>query len=302
MKKSLDNFLLQLADERGLSENTIDAYRGDLSQYLEFVERSNCRQWCDVTNVMVMNYLYSLKDRGLAPATLARKAAAVRGLHRYLLRSGQTDNDPAYTLNHLTKASEKFPPAVLSLDQMEQLLSAPDQTSRTGKRDHAMLEVLYATGMRVSECIKLNREHVNLEMEFVRCCGSRNHERVLPLNGQSVQALREYIGDRDQDPAKEAPDRPLFLNRLNKRLSRQGVWKILKYYAVQAGIKDQFSPETIRQSLTAHLFANGAPIEFVDELMGRAPHASALRFPRSRRQPLKKIYMAYHPRAKKENE
>lgn len=298
MRKQLDDFLNLLIRERGLSENTIEAYRSDLSQYLAFLmNRASCKTWTDVTEVVVMNYLYHLKDQGCAPATLARKAAAMRGLHRYLMRSHQMVNDPAYALD-LPKIKQKPLPSMLTVNQVDQLLAAPDTRTRTGKRDRAMLEVLYATGMRVSECIRLDRDQVNLDLEFIRCVGKKGDERILPLDLKAIQALRSYITELDHEPALKKSEQPLFLNRLNKRLTRQGIWKILKQYAEEAEISIPISPETLRQSLTAHLLQNGASFEFIDELMGRTHHSASMRYPRPNRLPFKKLYTTYHPRVR----
>jgi integrase/recombinase XerD len=296
LKKQLDDFLSVLIQERGLSENTIEAYRGDLYQYLDFlIKNTDCTIWTDVTDLTVMKYLYYLKDQGNAASTLARKAAAVRGFHRHLLRSHQVNHDPSFSMD-LPKVEKKPLPSMLTVKQTEQLLAAPDTQTALGRRDKAMMEVLYATGMRVSECIHLNREDLSLELEFIRCVGKKGSERILPLNQPAIQALESYLSLSDE-PKESHLGQPLFMNRLDNRLTRQGIWKIIKHYAELADISIQMSPETLRHSLTAHLLQNGADLEFVDELMGRANNSAAMRYPRPNRLPLKEVYARFHPRA-----
>jgi len=298
LRKLVDHFLDLLNKERGLSSNTIEAYRGDLTQYTDYlISKKQCSVWQDVTEVIVLNYMYFLKDSGCAPSTIARKAAAIRGLHRYLLISKQTTADPAYSLE-LPKIQRNPLPPLLTTNQVKQLLDAPDLRTKIGKRDRALLEVLYATGMRVSECIRLDAAHVNLDLEFIRCLGKKGNERILPLDSLAISALRMYIESLIQDGEKIDLNQPLFMNRMNKRLTRQGIWKILKHYADQADISVSISPETLRKSLTAHLLQNGAPLEFIDELMGRQHTSATMQYPRPNRLPLKKVYAMYHPRVK----
>ncbi|MCL1631876.1 tyrosine-type recombinase/integrase [Sporolactobacillus sp. CPB3-1] len=298
MKKTIDNFLDAMQHERDLSKNTVEAYQSDLLQYVRYLrEIKQCTDWEDVTEVQLMNYLYQLKDSGCAPATLARKAAALRGFHRFLFRSHLTSSDPAYALS-VPKAAHSHFPALLTTEQIYLLLRAPSPHTRIGKRDRALLEVLYATGMRASECIRLDHGHVNLSLEFIRCVGKKGTERILPLNISAITALREYITEWEQKNAAPDINQPLFTNRSGKRLTRQGLWKILRNHAESAALPVPISPETLRQSLTAHLLQNGAPLDFVDELMGRALVSSASRYMHLNRVPLKELYNRYHPLAK----
>ncbi|MCO7126768.1 tyrosine-type recombinase/integrase [Sporolactobacillus shoreicorticis] len=298
MRKLVENFLELLNTERGLSKNTIEAYRSDLMHYTNYLSvEKHCSSWQDVTEMIVLNYMYFLRDSGCAPSTIARKAAAIRGLHRYLLLNRKTIADPSYSLE-LPKTQQSPLPPLLTKNQVEQLLEAPDLRTKIGKRDRALLEVLYATGMRVSECIRLDTSHVNLDLEFIRCLGKKGNERIVPLDSQAIFALHIYIKALHSDEEKVDLNRPLFMNRMNRRLTRQGIWKILKHYAEIAGISVPISPETLRKSLTAHLLQNGAPLEFIDELMGRQHTSAAMQYPRPNRLPLKKVYAMYHPRVK----
>ncbi|RYM05076.1 tyrosine recombinase XerD [Sporolactobacillus sp. THM7-7] len=296
MLEQLDHFLRELKTERGLSANTLVAYRRDLRQYTLFLKaEAHCTSWENVRDVDVMKYLYWLRDKGGAPATLARKAAAVRGLHQFLLRHHEAGSDPAFGID--VPKVERPLPKILSVEEVEKLLRTPSGKTAAGKRDRAMLEVLYGTGIRVTELVQLNVDDLHLSMGFLRCRGSRGSERIIPVGSLARKAVQTYITevrDRLVIP-KEEP--ALFLNRRGRRMTRQGFWKILKKHALSAGVGTSLSPETLRHSFAAHLLENGAELEAVEELMGRAEPAAAQRYRRTPRQRLKDVYARCHPRA-----
>lgn len=294
LQEQVTAFLNELSEQQHLSVNTIDAYRNDIAQYMYFLSnQQGCSEWLNVDDLMVRKYFYWIQDQGSAAATVARKATAVRRFHRYLVGCHIRPDDPTYsmdtpkvTLHHLE---------VLTYPQIEQLLDAPDSGTPTGCRDLAMLELLYATGMHVSELIQLNLNDVHLDMGFVHCGGKKGRERILPIGKKAETALRHYIEDgRENVPEDECA---LFVNRRCRRLSRQGIWKILKQYAAIAGINQQLSPETLRQSLAAHLLENGADLLSVEMLMGRTSTLFAQRFSHTAKPLLKDFYRLYHPRA-----
>ncbi|GGL46677.1 tyrosine recombinase [Sporolactobacillus putidus] len=296
MQEKLNEFLDGLKHERGLSVNTLVAYRRDLAQYINFLnDEAGCHLWSQVTEVDVMKYLYWLKDKGSAPATLARKAAAVRGFHRFLLRNHQTDRDPSYAME-VPKVEQKLP-QILSVSAVETLLGAPDEETESGCRDRAMLELLYATGMRVSELVLLDLDDLNLSMGFVRCSTGKGSERVIPLGRQARQTMKTYITEVRKRVNGFQDEQALFLNRQGRRITRQGFWKLLKQYARQTGIGESLSPETLRHSLEAHMLENGADPESVEELMGRMDKLASQRYPRPAKQRLKDVYARFHPRA-----
>lgn len=296
MQEKMNEFLDGLKHERGLSENTLEAYRRDLTQYGAFLtSEAGCRSWSFVTEVDVMKYLYWLRDKGSAPATLARKAAAVRGFHRFLLRNHHMDHDPSYAIE-VPKVERKYP-QVLSVKEIDLLLEAPDAETDGGLRDRAMMELLYATGMRVSELILLDTDDLNLPIGFVSCHGGKGSERVIPLGRQAQRTVKLYIAEARKKLNARQDEQALFLNRQGRRMTRQGFWKIIKHYARKAGIGIPMSPETLRHSLEAHMLENGADLESVEELMGRSEKLVSQRYPRPAKQRLQDVYKRYHPRA-----
>ncbi|RYL94836.1 tyrosine recombinase XerD [Sporolactobacillus sp. THM7-4] len=296
MLEQVNDYLSGLKNERGLTDNTLDAYRRDLKQYIEFLNHeAGCMTWKNVTDVAVMKYLYWLKDKGSAPATLARKAASVRGLHQFLLRTHSAESDPSYAIE--VPKVERPLPKILTVKQVEALLNAPDRKTPAGKRDRAMLEVLYGTGMRVSELIQLNVDDLQLSIGFLRCGGNKGSERIMPIGRWAQQALSQYINDGRAKMVAGNKEDALFLNRLGRRMTRQGFWKILKQHAQTAGIVGALSPETLRHSFAAHLLENGADLESVEEMMGRAELPAYHRYRRSPERRLKEVYARNHPRA-----
>lgn len=296
VQKQINDFLTELSDEHRLSTNTLDAYRSDLGQYSSFLkEKEGCSSWSEVSELADVNYLYWLRDMGNSSTTIARKAASVRGFHRFLLRNHLAETDPTIAMQ--VPKSENKPRAVLSIEEMNTLLSHSDQKTDIGIRDRAMLELLYATGMRVSELIHLNVQDLDLTLGFVRCGGTSRNERIIPIGEPARQALEVYIAEVRNKVKTGQDHQTLFLNRQKKELTRQGVWKILKQSAERAGIRPSFSPEMIRQSLAAHLIERGADFESVDELMGRENTYVTRRFPNRPKHQLKEVYSRCHPRA-----
>lgn len=296
MQRQLEAFLQALGEEQGRTENTLAAYRRDLIQYTGFLNaQAHCTSWRDVSDIDVMNYFFWLKDKGSAPATMTRKAAAVRGLHRFLLRTHESDRDPSYGIE-LPKVTHEQA-EILSADDVKKLIEAPDVRTRTGIRDRAMIEVLYATGVRVSELIRLNVDDLNLEMGFVRCRGKKGTERIIPLGQAAREACRTYFEKvRTAFPPETAQD-ALFLNRSGHRMTRQGFWKLIKKYARETPIDVSLSPETLRQTFAAHMLENGADIQSVEELLGHTSSAETRRYRLNRKRRLRDVYARFHPRA-----
>ncbi|MFT8316904.1 MAG: tyrosine-type recombinase/integrase [Sporolactobacillus sp.] len=282
-------FLEDLSGRKHLSANTIDAYRRDLHQYREFLDQQGCSTWMQVNEVIVKKFLYWIKDQGNAQATVARKATAVRRLHRFLMVQKLQTVDPTYMIN--VPKVESHRSERLSYPEVEQLLAAADTRTAGGRRDRAMMEVLYATGMHVSELIQLDCRDLNLMIGIIHCHGEKGGERILPLGKYAEQAVREYIEQREKE------GEPLFINHRGQRLTRQGVWKILKRYAEIAGIRRSLSPETLRQTLAAHLLENGADLQSVETLLGRTSLLTAEHLPAAAKPLLKDFYRQYHPRA-----
>ncbi len=273
MQDQLDRFFSHLKDERRLSDNTSSAYRTDLEQFRSFVadERPEVLQgdWARLNRDNVLAFLIFLRERKYATSTLARRTAAVKSFCAYLAAQGVIASDPAEALE--SPKVDRTPPRSITVNQVDELLELPlRHTGAEALRDKAMLELLYATGMRVSELVALNVDDVNLETEQVRCNG-RTKERTLPVIGSAATAMEEYFDISRPQLAKASgePDQALFLNHRGRRLTRQGFWLILKNYADDLGVQE-LTPHTLRHSFAAHLLANGADLRDVQARLGHA--------------------------------
>lgn len=296
MDDQVQDFLHYLIVERSLSKNTLDAYRRDLAQYKKhLIEKEELTSLNDVRRVHIVNYLYELKDNGRASTTIARNIASIRSFHQFLLREKETDQDPSVHIE--TPKSERKLPKILSTTEVEQLLEAPDFSTAFGKRDRAMLEVLYATGLRVSELVDLNIEDVHLTMGFIRTIGKGNKERIVPLGRMARDALQTYLDESRSALLKRKKSDALFLNHHGERLSRQGFWKILKKLALHSNIVKPLTPHTLRHSFATHLLENGADLRAVQELLGHADISTTQIYTHVTKARLKDIYSTYHPRA-----
>ncbi|MGB4043200.1 MAG: site-specific tyrosine recombinase XerD, partial [Thermacetogeniaceae bacterium] len=263
----LDEFLTFLRVERGLADNTINSYRYDLEQYVSFLSAQKLKLFQATQNV-ILSFLNQQRLLNKSARTRSRMLAALRGLYRYLLQEGLVTTDP--TENLTSPKLEKNLPRVLSVQEVEKLLSQPNSGTLIGLRDKAMLELLYATGMRVSEMLGLDTEHLNLELGFVRCMGKGSRERIIPIGEIAQNYLREYLSRCWLKLRKSTGERALFLNKNGRRLTRQGFWKILKAYAKKAGIQSEITPHVLRHSFATHLLENGADLRAVQEMLGHA--------------------------------
>ncbi|MGQ9928402.1 MAG: site-specific tyrosine recombinase/integron integrase [Chloroflexaceae bacterium] len=270
MQEHVDQFLEYLAAERGTSANTITAYRTDLDQLCAYLRDQNLNEWQSVTSDHVLGFMLYLRERRYATSTIARRTAALKSFFSYLTEQQIIANDPTQRID--SPRVDRYPPRALSQHQVDELLELPLRSSSPeGLRDKAMLELLYATGLRVSELVALNVSDVSIEQGSVRCAGRAGRERVLPLGASAVTALEEYL-----DTARtrlvhngSQPTEALFLNHRGKRLTRQGLWLILKGYAEEVGLHD-LTPHTLRHSFAAHLLENGAELREVQERLGHA--------------------------------
>ena len=269
MQTELDQFFEHLAKERKLSANTTSAYRTDLDQFSTFVQDRGHSAWSSLSRDDVLSFLLFLKERRYAASTLARRTAAVRAFCEYLRQSKTLSDDPTADLD--TPRVQRTLPKALSVVQVDELLELPLRASGPeALRDKAMLELLYATGMRVSELVALNVDDISLDGEYVRCTG-RNRERRLPLTESTVTAVEEYMDLARPQLARGSrePDNSLFLNHRGQRLTRQGFWLILKRYAARLGI-NELTPHMLRHSFAKHMLANGADLRSVQQLLGHA--------------------------------
>jgi integrase/recombinase XerD len=284
----VDRFLQYLRIEKGLAENTIESYTHDLAMYCQHLGRIDLlkAQPADVSKFL--KFLYSRK---LKPRSANRAFAAVRGLHKFLILERATVENP--TANIDQPRWWKPLPNVLVIEEVDKLLAAPDTVTAKGLRDRAMLEVLYATGLRVSELIGLRLDGVNLEAGFVRCLGKGSKERIVPLGESAVSAVAAYLPVR----RIRKPTNHLFLNNRGEKLSRMGFWKILKAYGIRAGIKKTLTPHVLRHSFATHLLERGADLRAVQTMLGHSNISTTEIYTHVMRERLKEIYKSYHPRA-----
>ncbi len=281
-------YLQYLRVEKGVSENTVEAYKHDLVMYCEHLGE---RGFSDVQPADVSSFLKFLYGRKLKPRSATRAFTAVRGLHKFLFLERATTDNP--TANIDQPRWWKPLPNVLGLEEVDKLLAAPDLGTDRGIRDRAMLEVLYATGLRVSELIGLRLDGVSLEAGFVRCIGKGSKERIVPIGGSAVDAVRAYMQVRKV----RKPTNYLFLSNRGAPMSRMGFWKLLRAYGLRAGIKKRLTPHVLRHSFATHLLEHGADLRAVQTMLGHSSISTTEIYTHVMRERLKEIYKSYHPRA-----
>lgn len=291
----LDEYIYHLAVERGLAENTLLSYQFDLQGYLEFCRKYGLESLEQADKNVVMAYLFQQQLEGRSPATIARRLAAARSFYKYLVSEDIITKDPTADLE-FPKLAQKLP-RVLTVEEVETLLSQPLLSQPAGIRDKAMLELLYATGIRVSELVALNLEHVSLDSGFIRCFGKGAKERIVPVGDVAVRFLREYLVRGRSKLTKPGVTPALFVNQHGRRLTRQGFWKIIKKYALKAKIRKEITPHTFRHSFATHLLENGADLRSVQEMLGHADISTTQIYTHLTKQRMKEVYNRSHPRA-----
>jgi integrase/recombinase XerD len=270
MDEQVELFLQHMAEKRGLSANTTAAYRTDLEQFRAFLHERGIEGWNAVSHDTILSFLLFLRERRYANSTVARRTAAVKSFYAFLTAEGVVPSDPTEQID--SPKVDRYLPKSLTPAQVDDLLELPLREPTPERlRDKAMLELLYATGMRVSELVALNLRDLNMESESVRCVGKAGRERILPISGSSVTAMEEYLDIARTQLARGAAQKTeaLFLNHRGKRLTRQGFWLILKGYSEELGIHD-LTPHTLRHSFAAHMISGGADIRSVQALLGHA--------------------------------
>ncbi|WP_445612632.1 site-specific tyrosine recombinase XerD [Geobacillus sp. YF-1] len=298
MEHELSDFLHYLMVERNLAHNTIVSYERDLKKYARYLRQvEQLQAWGEVERLHILHFLKFLSEQGQSARTIARHLASIRSFHQFLLREKIAAQDP--TVHIETPQFERTLPKVLSVEEVEALLAAPQTDTPFGLRDKAMLELLYATGMRVSELVQLNLGDVHLTMGFVRCYGKGRKERIVPIGRMAIDALARYVehGRPQLVNARKRATEALFLNHYGQRLTRQGFWKILKRLAKEAGIEKPLTPHTLRHSFATHLLENGADLRAVQELLGHADISTTQMYTHVTKTRLKDVYKQYHPRA-----
>lgn len=302
MDNHIQEFLDHLIAEKGCSANTIAAYQNDLTQFHAFlVEHGALKQdtdWAALTRDDLVNYILFLREREYASATVARKVAATKSFCHFLLRTDVIDNDPAEELD--SPKVKKQLPGTLTPAEVDRLLALPAQSGATPKalRDVALLEMLYATGMRVSEVAQVTLDDLDLEAGTVRCMGKGSKERVMPLYAEAIAAVRAYLEKgRAALLGANKQERTLFLNPRGEQLTRQGLWLIIKGYARQLGLEDRVTPHTLRHSFATHMLNGGAGLREVQKLLGHANISTTQVYTHISREHLREVYDRAHPRA-----
>jgi integrase/recombinase XerD len=295
MESYVNEFINYLAVERGLAKNTLESYGRDLRQYYSYLHNDKIDAVKQASRATILAYLEQLQSKGRAVSTISRNLAAIKSYYQFLVRERYLEKDPAANLE--SPKLEKKLPKILTIAEIEELLKQPNSFLPTGTRDKAMLELLYATGIRVSELISLNVSDVNLEMGYIKCYGKGSKERIVPLGSIAAKCVQEYV-TRGRGKLVRTYDEPaLFVNHHGNRLTRQGFWKIIKKYAQEANIIKEITPHTLRHSFATHLLENGADLRSVQEMLGHADISTTQIYTQVTKNRLKEVYEKTHPRA-----
>lgn len=293
MNNYLDLFLSYLMVEKGLSKNTIEAYSRDVSSYLDYLECAAVTEPDQVKPAEVAGYIAGLKASGLSPRSRARALSAVRMFHRFLLVESYTETNPTSVIE-----SPRMPgklPEVLSLSEVEALLNAPAGESLNDQRDRAMLQLLYATGLRVSELVELKLSDLNLQSGYLITSGKGDKERLIPIGDAAREAVASYLL-ASRSGVTQGKEKYLFLTRLQGNMSRQAFWNMIKKRAYEAGILKNISPHTLRHSFATHLLENGADLRSVQMMLGHADLATTQIYTHITGDRLKRLHETLHPR------
>ena len=302
MREEIDRFLTYLTTERGFSDNTVAAYRNDLYQLARFIEKETSKQglvpsWTNFGRQGMLAHLLSLQERQYAETTRARKVAAARSFFKFLVAEGTIKEDPTRNMESFNVGRSL--PRPISVSQVRALLEQPARQSKPeARRDSAMLQLLYASGMRVSELVSLNLKDVNTGSGDVRCFGKGHKERIIPIHERAASAVEEYVREARPHMLRRDDERALFLNHRGERLTRQGFWQILKQYAKAAGLEGEVTPHTLRHSFATHMLSGGADLRAVQELLGHANISTTQVYTHLTTEHVRRSYEKSHPRAK----
>ncbi len=302
MREAVNSFLNYLTVEKGFSENTVVAYHNDLYQLASFVEEEAAKRgftplWSSFGRQGMLSYLLNLKERNYAATTAARKVAAAKSFFNFMMAEGNIKDNP--TLNVTSPRVGKSLPKPISISQAMLLLEQPaKQSTPEAKRDRAILELLYASGMRVSELVSLNLGDINVDDGSVRCFGKGHKERLIPIAPRAALTVKEYLQEARPHLLHNYAEQALFLNRRGDRLTRQGLWQILKGYAKSAGLDKEITPHTLRHSFATHMLNGGADLRSVQELLGHANISTTQVYTHLTTEHVRRIYEESHPRAK----
>lgn len=284
---------LNFIKNKNLSKNTVEAYQRDLNKFKNFIVERN-ESFAMVDDITVMCYVQSLINEAMANSSINRNIVTLRNFYKFLNKNDFIKDSPV--IDYELPRVKRNMPEVLTIEEVDKVLSLPDTNTHKGIRDRAMLELMYATGIKVSELINLNVFDINLDMAYIRCKGSKNKERIIPLGSVAIKYIEEYLHVRNS--YMNADSTLLFLNSRGKKMTRQGFWKIVKQYVKDAGIEKDINLYTFRHSFAVHLLQNGADIKSVQELLGHVDvTATQVYFDITKKNKLSEVYKKAHPRA-----
>ncbi len=296
MQDALEDFLHHLRIERGLAENTLISYRRDLQKYMQYlIKEKEFNKWLDVQRYDIVAFLHVIKESGKSTATISRTISSIRSFHQFLIRDQLVQHDASMYIE--TPKPERLLPSIISSEEVDKLLDIKERTP-LALRNKAMLELLYATGLRVTELVTLKVSDLHLTMGFVRCLGKGNKERIIPLGDMAKIALEDYLQHaRNLLIKKNNTETVLFVNHHGRSLSRQGFWKIIKAVTLEAGLTKEITPHTLRHSFATHLLENGADLRAVQEMLGHSDISTTQIYTHITKTRLKDMYDQFHPRA-----
>lgn len=295
MNTLLFDFVAYLETERKVSQNTLQSYTRDIRQYYDYI-KSNSLDVLKISKTQMITYMLYMQKNGRAAASISRSMASVRAFYNYLLMKKQIDSNPAYRLE--APKHEKKLPCILTTEEVDSLLAQPNSVvppTLKSIRDKAMLELIYATGIKVSELISLGSDDVDITLGYIKCVGNSS-ARIIPIGHAAVEAVEHYINDARVHMANPG-ENALFVNCNGGRLTRQGFWKLIKEYTIKAGIEKDITPHTLRHSFAAHLIENGADIVSVQEMMGHKDISSTQVYTKLVKSRIRDVYNKAHPRA-----
>ena len=295
MKKFIEEFINYLSVERGLALNTLLAYRRDLTKYIQYLEKITVKDINNIERGHITEFMYDQKKQGLSANSISRSLAAIKMFHRFLVRERMLKEDPSGLVE--TPKLWKRVPDVLTINEIESMIQASRGRTWRAVRDNAILELFYASGIRVSELINLKLENLNLDLGYLRCTGKGNKERVIPMGKKACEAIKKYCLLARPRLSKDPLVTALFLSRLGKKNSRQNIWKMIKAYAQKAGIKKEIKPHTLRHSFATHLLEHGADLRSVQEMLGHADISTTQIYTHVDRARLKAVHKQFHPRS-----
>ncbi|TCT15022.1 tyrosine recombinase XerD subunit [Natranaerovirga pectinivora] len=294
MEEALLNFISYLKDVKGSSQNTVLSYQRDLQKLVDYfyVQDFKVIKKINITNLN--SYILYLEKEGRATSTISRNVASIRAFFHYLFKEGIIDEDPTESIK--SPKIEKKVPDVLTTEEVDILLNQPSDANAKGLRDKAMLEVIYATGIRVTELINLKVEDLNLNLGYIRCQDDKK-ERIIPIGTVAKEALKQYLEQGRYVMLKNKDEKNLFVNCSGEPMSRQGFWKVIKYYTNKANINKKITPHMLRHSFATHLVENGADLKSVQEMLGHSDISTTQIYAKINNNKIKEVYSKAHPRA-----